>query len=110
MTAAEVAAEIRRRREAAQRCNPLANGYGDPLDRIALSAPSTTYRPATVTLDGRVILVRGRVRDELRNAGLKPLWSAVTRAWVLDVRKMPDALAALDHAGIRVVVKERDAA
>jgi hypothetical protein len=110
MTAGDVATELRRRREAANRCQPLETGYRDPLDRLAAIAPRTTYRPVTVTVDGRVILIRGRVRDTLRSVGLKPLWSAVTRAFVLDVGKLPDALAALQHAGLSVDVRERGAA
>ena len=103
------ATQLRRRREAAQRCMPLEAGYLDPLDRLAPSAPARTYKPVSVTVDGRVILVRGRVRDVLRRAGLKPLWSAVTRAFVLDVGKMPDALAALERAGFRIDVRGCDA-
>jgi hypothetical protein len=110
MPADDIPGQLRRRRGAAQRCEPLETGYRGPLDQLAPGSPSTTYRPVTVTVDGRVILVRGRVRDALRRAGLKPVWSAVTRAFVLDVDKMPDTLAALDHAAFHVTVRGRDAA
>lgn len=107
---ADIAKQLRRRREAANRCEPLTTGYRDPIDRITAGASERTYKPVTVTVDGKVIIVRGYVRDILRSAGLKPLWSSVTKGFVLDVGKMPDALAALEYAGLRVTVRVRDAA
>lgn len=53
-----------------------------------------------------VILVRGwQAADLLRWAGMKPLYSASGRGWVLDDTRLPDvvALAEWQNIGVRVV-------
>lgn len=55
---------------------------------------------------GRVILVRGwQVADLLRRAGMKPIYSASARGWVLDETRLPDvvALAEWQNIGVRFV-------
>lgn len=61
-------------------------------------------RRATITTEPTTIAVRGYVRDVLRDAGLKPMFAR--RGWVLDLRRLPDALAALERAGYVVKVVE----
>ena len=103
---AEVPAQIRQRRDAAHRCEPLDSGVRDPLD--GQDTQASRFKPASITVDGGVFLVRGYVRDTLRSAGLKPIWSGAGRGWVLDVHTMPDALASLEHAGFHVTTRERN--
>ena len=60
---------------------------------------------ANVTVDDKVIVVRGYVRDVLRGAGLKPMYAGDSRGWVLDHGRLPDTLAALELAGFTVTVR-----
>lgn len=99
--------QLRRRRDASNRCEPLKTGYRDPLDAPAAVTAGRPYKPAAIVVDDRVILVRGYVRDTLRSAGLRPIWSGSGRGWLLDVHKMPDATALLEDAGFHVTVRER---
>lgn len=59
----------------------------------------------TIWVDGTVAFARGRkVADRLREAGLKPLYSARCRAFMIDARRLPDALAALQSRNVAVRV------
>lgn len=99
--------QLRRRREAALRCQPLHDGIRDPLDRLPRQQKRAKVAWVTVDPNRPTILVRGYVADELRRAGLKPLWSASRRGFLLDASRLPDATAALEHAGY--TVRERAA-
>ena len=61
-------------------------------------------RRATITTESTTIAVRGYVRDVLRTAGLKPMWAQ--RGWILDLWRLPDALAALELAGYVVIITD----
>ena len=59
----------------------------------------------------KIILVRGfKAGDLLRRHGMKPLWSTVSRGWVLDLRRLPDVRAVCDASAVTVREVEADAA
>lgn len=62
-------------------------------------------RRATVTVEARIIFVRGFVRDVLRAAGLKPI-AAGKRGFMLDRDRLGDSVAVLERAGYAVTVVE----
>ena len=67
-----------------------------------MSRPRWTLR---VDVEPDQVIVRGwRAVDILRSAGLRPLWSARQRGWVLDNRRAADAVAAVEASGAAVVV------
>jgi hypothetical protein len=113
----DVSSQIRRRRAAAHRCEPLDAGYRDPLDaptdldstgtNVPLPARRrSSYKAAGIVVDGRIILVRAfGARDALESGGLKPIFSGRRRSWVLDATKLADTVAILENAGYRVSVR-----
>lgn len=98
-----IPAQVRRRRDAAHRSAPLPTGYRDPFD----AAAAKPFKPASITHDSaaRVFRVKGYgVRDVLRAAGMKPIQTV--GGFLLDLYRLPDAVAALEHAGYRVSMRE----
>jgi hypothetical protein len=64
-------------------------------------------RRATVHADADTVVIRGRgVRDVLRRASMKPLYAGTIQGWMLDRRRLDDALAALDRAGYAVMLED----
>lgn len=62
-----------------------------------------THRPP-------IVLVRGlQAGDRLRAWGLKPLWSTISRGWVVDDRHLSDVLACAEHERIWYRVVEEPA-
>lgn len=99
---ASIPVQLRRRREAANRCAPLDSGYRDPLDALAASR----YAGITYDCAAQVMVVKGYgVRDVLRSAGMKPMRRAAG-GFLLDLHRLADAMAALEHADYRVSVRE----
>jgi hypothetical protein len=103
----DVAAQVRRRRAAAQRLPAMNDGTGrsDPLD----PCPTRSIRPAGVTYDtGRdLVLVRGhKAGSLLRSYGLKPLYSSAGRGHVVDGHHCSDVVAFLEHDGFFVTYRE----
>ena len=102
----DVPQQLRQRREASQRCEPLNNGHRDPFDALAQSG---RRRAAWITTEPErvLVLVKGRgCAEPLRRAGLNLRWSGVARGYLLDAWRLPDAVAALEWAGYRVHVRE----
>jgi hypothetical protein len=62
-------------------------------------------RRASITVEPRIIAVKGYVRDVLRDAGMKPI-PVAKRGFLLDRHRMADAVAALENAGYAVTVVE----
>jgi hypothetical protein len=102
--------QLRRRRAASRRMEPLDDGTGrsDPLDPL----PAPKAKPprfVTVIVDDqrRVFLLRGSrgFVDVLRAEGMKPTWSAAARGWWMHTRRLPDALAILEWASYAVRIK-----
>lgn len=62
-------------------------------------------RRASITVEPRIIYVRGYVRDVLRDAGMKPL-AAGKRGFMLDRTRLADSVAALERAGYGVTIAE----
>ena len=98
--------QLRRRRDAAHRSEPLPDGHRDPLD--AKASRGRTFKGAWITTedDRAVFVVKGRgCADVLRRDGLKPMWSVSRRGFVLDLHRLPDAVASLEWAGYVVRVR-----
>lgn len=58
------------------------------------------------TVDAPCVLVRGYgAADLLRAAGLKPMWSAISRGWVLDLKYLGDVevVCMRNGIGLRIV-------
>jgi hypothetical protein len=97
---------LRRRRDAANRCQPLDSGYRDPLD--ALTEQGRAFKGAWITTeDARgVFILKGRGSAQvLRHEGMRPMWSGSRRGFLLDLYRLPDAVAALEWAGYVVRVR-----
>lgn len=64
-----------------------------------------------VNADKRVILVKGwKAGDLCREAGMKPMWSAIAKGHVLDDKHLADVVALCEWQGIGVrVLDEREA-
>lgn len=103
-----VSAQLRHRREASYRCPPLGDGRRDPLDSWQPYVPLRRRLHASVTLDSArgLVLIRGFVLDTLRFHGLKPLYSAAGKGWVLDGHHTADVVAMLEVDGFNVRYKE----
>jgi hypothetical protein len=103
-----VAAQLRRRRAAANRLPPLPDGRRDPLDpkpgrRRSLRVLSVTEDPA----NGRALL-RGIGSKQLAvDLGLTPQWSDEGRGWVVDAAHVADLLALGEHLHYCVSYRER---
>lgn len=68
-------------------------------------------RTATVTVEERVVVVTGwQVGSLLANAGLRPIYVATVKGWMLDRHRAGDVLAILQRHGIEAVVTEQGAA
>lgn len=64
-------------------------------------------RRITVTKDGACLVVRGwRAADLAREAGLRPVYSGVSRGWLLDVRRLSDLVAFLESRNVPVVIED----
>ena len=58
---------------------------------------------AVVVVDAETITVRGpQVRECLRHARMRPIYVGTSQGWMLDRRRLPDALAALQRASYAV--------
>lgn len=57
------------------------------------------------TSEGRYALVKGRVRDFLRDNRIPALYSASRRGWHVRMDRISDVIAQAESAGIRVRVK-----
>ena len=69
-----------------------------------------TRRKATVTEKGGIIVVRGwQVGSILSDAGLKGVYSASAGGHMLDSKRLPDVMAALEHRSIATVYVDGDA-
>jgi hypothetical protein len=104
-TTTTIPAQLRRRRDAAHRCEPLESGHRDPLDL-------TTTRHASITTDTArsLALVKGYdVAHVLRSARLRCRYSAAGRGWLIALHDVPEADAQLTWAGYDVLCRERQA-
>ena len=65
-----------------------------------MTASRGRARSAVVVVDTDVITVRGyEVRDTLRRARMRPIHVVTTGGWMLDRKRLGDAVAALERAG-----------
>lgn len=105
--ASPIPQQLRRRRDAALRCEPLESGHRDPLD--ALTA-STRHASITTDTSRSLALVKGYdVAHVLRAGGLSPRYSAAGRGWLIALHDVPEADAQLTWAGYDVLCRERQA-
>ena len=53
-----------------------------------------TRQPIQVTDRGDTIVIAGyRAAETARHAGLRPIYSGVSRGWITDSKRLPDLLA-----------------
>lgn len=106
--ARDAAAQLRRRREAADRLPPLEDGRRDPID------PPVKRRPfAFVTVDEQrsLALIRGKagIKEALNVIGVPYGWSRTGRGWVFDAAYLADLEAYVQLKHGFVVVSKRKA-
>lgn len=64
-------------------------------------------RQVTVRVTDRNALVSGwRAADVMQAVGMRPIYLGTQQAWALDRRRLPDVLAAFEHRGIAVEVRD----
>lgn len=83
----------------------------------AAAGDASAPRPATGRRQGKrarvitrtghnIVLVRGwKTGEVLRGAGWRPIYSGTGGGWTLDLHRLPDAVAALEHAGYDVTME-----
>jgi hypothetical protein len=90
---ADPADQLRRRRAASYRMQPLADGRRDPLDpkpgRRLLRVLSVTTDTAT----GLALLRGAGSRELAEELALTPQWSESGRGWLVDAAHVPDLIA-----------------
>ena len=101
--------QLRRRREASYRMQPMADGRRDPLDpkpgRRRLRVLSITIDPST-----GLALLRGAGSRELADElAITPQWSSSGRGWVVDAVHAPDLIALAEWRHFVVSWRERAA-
>lgn len=67
-------------------------------------------RRVTVLVDGdtETCYVKGwKAGDLIRDAGVRPIWSHVSRCFMLDQRRLPDLIAYLEYRNITALVHDR---
>lgn len=101
----DIPRQLRRRRAAADRCEPLEDGRRDPLD----PRPRTNAKRRVVSImmntARNVALVKGwGTRQLIIDSGHTPIWSAVGRGWCIDAKHVPDveAMAQLERRFVNV--------
>jgi hypothetical protein len=102
-----VADQLRRRREASYRMQPLPDGRRDPLDPKPRRRP---LRVLSVTEDSTtgLALLRGVGSRQLAvDLGLIPQWSEFGRGWVVDAAGVRDLIAFGEHLHYVVSWRER---
>jgi hypothetical protein len=66
-----------------------------------------SLRRAVIEADRNTITVRGRgIRDVLRRARMKPLYAVRLQGWMLDRKRLDDAMVALERAGYAVMLED----
>lgn len=60
-------------------------------------------RTYVIETDDRTMVIRGwKVSELCREADMRPMWSAVRKGWVLDLRRLPDVVALCEWQGFGV--------
>jgi len=66
-------------------------------------------RSFVIREDGPTAVVRGwQVKEVLIDAGIKPMYSAIRKGWVIDSTRLPDLCAMCDYRSIRYRFEEVD--
>ncbi|MFC7503205.1 hypothetical protein ACOACQ_17695 [Nocardioides sp. CPCC 206347] len=69
----------------------------------------STRNRVTVTLDGRVAVVRGwRAADLIKEAGGKAIYAGSAGGWMVDRHRVSDLLAYLEQRNIAATVSRHD--
>lgn len=69
-----------------------------------------TRRRVVVEVDDstKTCFVRGwQAGDMIRDAGIRPIWSHMSRCFMIDLRRLPDMVAYLEYRNINPVVRDR---
>lgn len=67
-------------------------------------------RRVTIDVDDttHTCYVRGwQTGDMIRDASIRPIWSHVSRCYMIDLRRLPDLVAYLEYRNINAVVRDR---
>lgn len=110
-----VAAQLRRRRDAALRCPPLPCGHRDPLDpghldrcRGMSRTPPPVLWCTTDEAHGLALLTGTvDVRQIVHRLGIPARWSASGHGYVVPLRVLGDVLACAEAAGVATRCRER---
>jgi hypothetical protein len=103
-----IAAELRRRREASYRMQPLEDGRQDPLDPPPPRRHPLRVLSVTTDASTGLALLRGVGAKQLAvDLGATPEWSSSGHGWVVDAAHVPDLIALGEHLHYCVSWRER---
>lgn len=69
----------------------------------------STRRRLTITLDGRVAVVRGwGAADLIKAAGGKPIYAGTVGGWMVDAQRVGDLIAYLEQRNIAITMVGAD--
>ena len=105
----DIPAGIRRRRAAAQRCQPLADGRRDTLSTPVRDDRWTSARTLHIEVGPRhtAWLHGGRLKAMCERVGVPHVWSHDRRLWSIPAARVQDVATYAEHVEGRFVTVER---